>query len=355
MSFSQAGSNRPEWFKVASAQGGQGVDTPAGVPGGDSDIQERQRQGAASQAGPPGLSRLLSSEERREVARAAGRPNTAAAALRDVVTDLDLMLLQAAKHVRDSGGKRSRRKFRKAVPQLVTAAELAELPLGEVAEFLGVSAQVVDELLPRLVEVGGIGPDDRAAVLQGIEDLRDQLQQVQIGVDHSLLDRLIGVILRFTLLIGIAIAATPLGALAVGDPVMNEAIKTGVIALVALALQQFADLVAAARDRDADQTLAAEAHAALLAELTAAASLADVPAYDGEHAVLRFRLELRCARARVAVLPLTWPEKEQYWLELDQVLRSLHNAEFTDFDVQRRVLRELTPSDGQRAGTAENS
>src|SRR3954462_15867739 len=114
MSFSQAGSNRPEWFKVAAAQGGEGVDTPAGVPGGDSDVQERQRRGAVVQAGPPGLSRLLGSEERRAVARAAGRPNTAAAALRDVVADLDLMLLQAAKHVRDSGGKRSRRKFRKA-------------------------------------------------------------------------------------------------------------------------------------------------------------------------------------------------------------------------------------------------
>lgn len=296
-----------------------------------------------SSAGPPALRRLVGNEQRRTAARKANRPQMADAALRDVIGDLDVLLATAETHVRAAGDRRSRRRLKKVVPELVTLSELQALPFDEVADFLGIPANEANGLFARLVQQGGISRAERGRVLRQLRELREQLHQVEITRDHSLLDRLLGFIIRIALLVGIAVASAPLGALAVGDPVVSEAIKTGVIALVALALQQTVDAVRGWQLEQDPHLVAREAHAALLTEIRAAEALKEPPAYPGEHAVLRFRLEVRCARARVASLPLEWDEKTQYWLELDHLIIALDRGSLSAFDPLHRRLQALPP------------
>lgn len=349
MSYSAPGPGR-EWFTPATKS--EQVKKKAGQRkekaskrdfSGGSIILPKPDQVQLASAGPPALRRLVRNEQRRTAARNGNRPQMADAALRDVIGDLDVLLATAETHVRTAGDRRSRRQLKKVVPELVTLAELDALPFDEVADFLGIPAAEADGLFAELVQRGGFSRADREKVLQQLRQLRKQLHQVEITRDHSLLDRLLGFIIRIALLVGIAVASTPLGALAVGDPVVSEAIKTGVIALVALALQQTVDAIRTWQTEQDPYVVARKAHTALLTEILAAEALTKTPAYQGEHAVLRFRLEVRCARARVASLPLEWSEKTQYWLELDHLILALDRGSLTTLPPLHRRLEALTP------------
>ncbi|MET7283331.1 hypothetical protein ABZS29_34210 [Kribbella sp. NPDC005582] len=291
--------------------------------------------------GPPSLNRLVGDDQRRIAALQANQPAAAAAALRDVVADLDAMLVTTANYVRKVGTRRSRQSFQQAIPELVTVSELRALPFDEVAEILGLPTPVMDDLFDRLVRKGGFVRTDRDLMLREIRALRQQLQRASVTRDHGLLDRLMGFVLRIAQVIGLAAAAAPVGAVVVGEPAVAEAIMAGVTALVALAFQQVATYLS--QQRAHDKHAATKAHADLLAELAKAGRLATPPAYEGEPAVLRFRLEVRCARARIASLPLAWPEKAQYWQELDDLLLALKHNEYETLDLVQRRLEILPP------------
>ncbi|TWD82382.1 hypothetical protein FB561_3512 [Kribbella amoyensis] len=346
MSFSASGPRRDEWFKLSETyrQGAAAPDSDGDKPPTEvryeSSPREDSPQGAAA---PPLLQRLLDHEEQRAAARQAGDVSLAGRALQDVVRDLDILLASAAVQLRSGDHPRSRQRVKKAVPRLVAVSALGHLPFDDVADFLGLQRGVVADVLATLADQGVANQEDRRRALQQVEQLRAQLNEIEISREHSLLDRLLGALTRILALIALAIASAPLGALAVGDPVAAEVIKAGVIALVALSLQEASDAVRTWRQEHNPYVLARQAHEVLLTELAASGDLTDaVPAYEGEREVVRFRLELRCTNARLASLPITWPAKHQYWQTLDDLATALADDRPVD-PIRRRLLALIPP------------
>lgn len=305
-------------------------------------VRPPKSQGTALGA-PPALRSLFDHEQVRVDARGAGDTHLADRALREVVGDLNDLLDTAAAHVRRSGRGRSRQRVKDAIPGLVAIGGLSALPLDEVADLLDLPRDEADAALATLFKDGGISPAERHGTLRRIEELRAQLRQVELTRDHTLLDRLVGFIAKIALMVAVAVAAAPLGALAVGDPVIDEVVKAGVIALVAVALQYAADSVRDRHRRRDPYTVAREAHEALLTELPAAEALEDVPAYDGEHTVIRTRLSIRCSAARMASIPLVWSDKRRYWEILDEIADALDRRSPGTLTHVRRKLRTLYP------------
>ncbi|QNE21195.1 hypothetical protein F1D05_28905 [Kribbella qitaiheensis] len=345
MSFSRPGPKRDD--ALSAVVGGKGLDSRPGklpeydefgspVPS-DDDAQ-------AISAGPPGQQTLMQHERARLAALDAGDKKLADNALREVIGDLDALLASAAAKLRaPAGSRRTKKQVRKVVPQLVAIDELGYLPLADVAELLHLTRADVDGVLASLAARGELGSADREQALAQIQQVRTKLQEIEVSRDHSQLDGLVGFILKIALLVTIAVASTPLGALAVGDPMVAEAIKTGIIALVAVALQQAVDGARAWQETHDQYAVAQQAREELLAELQLAKNLTKDPAYENEHLVLRFRLEIRCASARVSSVPLDWPDKEQYLLVLDQVTSALDNGTPKSLILIRRKL-EATPT-----------
>src|SRR5687767_3756886 len=172
---------------------------------------------------PPLLDHLIDQEQVRATARAAKDTVLADRALAAVVRDLDTMLDTAARHLRQADRAQE---IREALPQVLGG--LTAVPLVEVADLLDLPRASVDEAWDLLAEHGGITPAGRAAALTAISDLRGRLQQAEITRDHSLLDRLFGFIVKIAVLVGMAVAAAPLGALAVGESVVKEVVKAAV-------------------------------------------------------------------------------------------------------------------------------
>ncbi len=326
MSFSRPGPKRDD--ALSAVVGGKGLDArDDGLVRGDSDLTELDEETPGS-AGPTALQRLLLHERARLVALSAGDRKLADSALPEVIGDLEVLLSSAASVVRASdGGRRTRKQVKKAAPRL---AAMDDLPLVDVAELLGLKSSDVDDVLASLVV-------DRDLVLGYLEQLRLKLPELEVSRDHSMLSGLVGFVVKVFLLI-----AVPLGS---GDPVLAEAIRTGILALVASALRLSVETV---RDWFPEREPVAAAERAredLLAELTLAKNLTKTPAYEGEHVVLRFRLHVRCAAARVSSIPLDWPDKLQYWQLLDQIALALdHDAPKTLVLIRRKL--ETTPIPG---------
>jgi hypothetical protein len=337
MSFSAPGPRRDDSLSVTRTQGAPKV------PGAPTASRPPLAGDQVVSSGPPALQRLLSHEQSRSAARIAGDKRLADSALRDVVGDLDGLLQSAAAHLQETSGRRSRKQLKKAVPQLVAIDELGYLPLGDVAEFLDLSRTDVAGVLTTLSDNGDVTPADRRAARDQLGRLRAQLQEVEINRDQSQLDRLIGYVVKIALLVGVAVAATPLGALAVGDSVLSEAIKTGVIALVAIALQQGVDITREWQKDHDPYAVAQRMHGALLEELSLARNLSKSPAYAGEHTVIEFRLQLRCATARITSLPLEWEHKQEYWLILDQIALALDHQTPKTLILLHRKLQTIPP------------
>jgi hypothetical protein len=294
---------------------------------------------------PPDLDRLFTHEQARSSARSANDKTLADRALTEVVGDLQRMLDIAADEVRSSGRGRSRQQVKDAVARLVRTSSLSKLPLRDMAELLDIPPGDVDPVILALTRDGGISPAERHQALEGIEQLRDQLQQVADSKEHSLLDRLLSIIVEIFLLVTIVAVATPLGAVVAGDPVVNEIVKAAVIALVALALQSTAQDIRERRRARDPYTIAANAHSALLEELTAAESLNAAPAYGREHAIIRIRLTVRCCAARVATISLKWTDAQQCWAMLDEI-EAAAGARSPELAGLRRKLQVLTPPSG---------
>lgn len=297
----------------------------------------------SSAAGPPLLDHLIDQEQVRVVARAAGDTVLADRALGAVVRDLDVLLDAAAQQLRAQDEEQSDRaaQIRESLPQLLGG--LTAVPLVEVADLLDLPRASVDTVWESLASHGGVTPAERAAVLVGISDLRGQLQQAEMTRDHSLLDRLFGFVVKIAVLVGVAVAAAPLGALAVGESVVKEVVKAAVIGLVAVALQQASETVRDWRAARNPYAVAQAAHLALIDELATARGLRQRQAYEGEHTVLRVRLEVRSCVARVSAIPLEWEDKQRYWAILDGITAVLDHSTPDELGPLRRQLIALNP------------
>ncbi|MCG8926984.1 hypothetical protein [Lentzea sp. CC55] len=317
---------------------------PTPPPKDDTVVSRPQRQEEqTAAAAPPVLELLLHHEEERAAARSSGDLRLATSALVGVVRDLDVLLDGVERYLRQTGRGRARQRVRDAMPHLVAISAVAALPLAEVGEFLDLPPDRVEAVLTSLARHGGISPAQRQKALEQIRWLRGQLQQVMVTEDHSLLDRLLAFVSKFVLLGIIALASAASGAFAVGESVVKEVIKTGVIALVAAALQMGADRVLTEHTKQSRHSAAREAHAALLAELSTASALWEAPAYDGEHVVIRMRLAVRMCAVRVASIPLKWQDKWRYWDLLDELAAALNKDTPDGFRVQLRKITTLSP------------
>jgi len=304
----------------------------------------RPEEMVAAASGPPALQHLFEHEEIRLAARTADDLRLADRALSEVVGDLNQLLDSAATHLRQSGRGRSRQQVKDAVPQLAAISGLAALPLGDVAALLGLPRGEADNVLAVLAKEGGISPAKRHYALEQIEQLRGQLRQVELTKNHSLLDRLIGFIVKIGLLAAIAVAAVPIGAVAVGESIVKEVVKAGITALIALALQQTAEGVRDHhRERD-PETLTDKAHAALIDDLSAAQTLWKEPAYNGEHTVIQVRLAIRCCTMRAVSISLTWKDKQQYWRLLEEIPATLTRSSSDALLALQRKLATLHTS-----------
>ncbi|MEU0092326.1 hypothetical protein [Kribbella sp. NPDC006257] len=322
MSFSRPGPKRDD--ALSAVVGGKGLDARDGLVLDDSDLAELDEETPGS-AGPTALQRLLMHEKTRLAALGAGDKRVADEVVPEVISDLEMLLSSAASVVRASdGGRRTRKQVKKAAPRL---AALDDLPLPDVAEFLGLKRSEVDGVLTSLVV-------DRDQVLVHLEQLKLKVRELKTSRDHSMLSGLVGFVVKVFLLIAIPLDTE--------DPVLAETIRTAILALVAIALRQAVETV---RDWFAEReplAVAERAREDLLAELTLAKSLTKAPAHEGEHTVLRFRLHVRCAAARITSIPLDWPEKPQYWQLLDQIALALdHDAPKTLVLIRRKL--ESTP------------
>ncbi|WP_157979935.1 hypothetical protein [Kribbella monticola] len=320
MSFSRPGPKRDD--ALSAVVGGKGLETRPGLAAPDPLVDDDELTDPAT---PPGRERLVQHEQTRSAALSAGDKKLADQALHAVIGDLDALLAAAATELRASAsGRRTRKQVKKAVPQLIAIDERGYLPLTDVADLLELSRDDVDDVLASLAARGEFSRDQ---ALAGLASLRTKLQEIETTRDHSLLSELITFVVKIALLSSVAASPTPL----------DEAVKTGILALVATALQRPVD-----RTRRDPYAEAQRAHENLLDELTLARNLTKTPAYEGEHAILRFRLQVRCASARVSSLPLNWPAKEQYWQTLDQIALALDHDSPKSLILIRRKL-EATP------------
>ncbi|MEV6874506.1 hypothetical protein [Amycolatopsis sp. NPDC051128] len=292
---------------------------------------------------------MIEHEQARTAARLANDRKLADDALRTVVGDLDILLGQAEAQLRLSDRGRARQTVKEAVPRFVAISSLAALPLAEVADILNLPATDVSTVTDSLIRHGGLSPAERHDALTGIELLRKQLRQVEITKDHSLLDRIIRFIVKVGVLLGIAAGSALPAALAVGDTIVKEVVKAAITALVALALQRTVRGVLA--HGDDLRTTARAAHTALVDELSVITALCDTPAYEGEHTVLRVRLAVRCAIARIATTSVPWNRKQEYWAVLDEITRKLANDPPTTLLHLQRKVRAFTPPPERRPGT----
>jgi hypothetical protein len=303
---------------------------------------QRQEQRTSATV-PPVLEVLLYHEDQRAAARAAKDTQLANRALVDVAGDLNVLLDSAESYLRQTAQGSSRKRIRNAMPHLVAMRTISALPLVEVAEFLDLPADRVGAALASLARYGGIHPAERQQALEQIQWLRGQLQQAVVTKDHSLLDRLLAFVSKFVLLGIVALASAAAGAIAVGESVLKEVIKTAVIALVAAALQMGTDHMLAQRTKQSQSSAARKAHDALLLELSTASALWEEPAYEGEHAIIRIKLAVRMCVVRVASIPLEWRDKWHYWDLLDQITAALGEDTPHSLWAQQRRITALSP------------
>lgn len=306
-----------------------------------------QQAEIASSVGADALSQLFEHEQIRTSARASGDAEVANHALRDVVGDLDKLLSHVETHLEESARGRSRQTVREAVPQLTAMSNLAALPLVEVADLLGLPRESADGVINVLARDGGFSPVERHYALRDVKQLREELRQVEISKDHTLLDRLIRFIMKIAIPVVVAIGAAPVAALSVGESMVKEVIKAAVVTLVAFALQGAANRVKEhylAPDNDLRET-----HRALLEELRNAQFLVEEPHYEGEHAVVRIRLAVRCGVVRVALITSDWESKQRYWALLDDLDHAIGRGRRDDLARVQVKLQAFPPPGPKRA------
>ena len=275
-------------------------------------------------AGPPPspLRRLLEHEEARSAALRRADRRAAKRAFAHVVADLDDLLDMVKAQLRLlTGGDQAA--VRDGVSAPGAADALADLPLRDVADLLGLPRDTAGRVLDRLRESGGLGGEDRRPVLRALDQLRLELRIVADDEDHSLLDRLVRVVVMLS---GqVAVAATSWAAEddpandAANDAVNSAVVRAALAVLAALTLERAADLVREPHETGDPSTQARAAHEALLR---------DLPDTDARpRTVTRAAVLIRVCAARTTLIPLEWTDKHTYWNLLDQITIATEHAE----------------------------
>ncbi len=267
-------------------------------------------------APPSPLRRLLEHEEARSAALRRSDRRAAKRAFADVVADLDELLDMVKAQLRLlTGGDQAA--VRDGVSAPGAADALAVLPLGDVAQLLGLPRDTARRVLDRLRESGGLGGEDRRPVLRALDEFRLELRIVADDVDHSLLDRLVRVVVMLSGQVAVAVTATSWAA--EDEPVNSAVVRAALAVLAALTLERPADLVREPHETGDPSTQARAAHEALLRDLPDT----DTP----PRTVTRAAVLLRVCAARITLIPLEWTDKHAYWDLLDRITTATEHAE----------------------------
>ncbi len=300
------------------------------VPGGEPSpgervflLQDREEQVAEEvvddvPAGPPPspLRRLLEHEEGRSAALRRTDRRAAKRAHADVVADLDDVLDMVRAQLRLlTDGDQAAVRDGMSTPGAVDA--LSVLPLRDVADLLGLPPDTAGRVLDRLRESGGLGGEDRRPMLRALDEFRLELRIAADDRDHSLLDRLVRVIVMLSGQVAAAVTAT---SWATEDDPVNDAVVCAALAvLAALTLEQAADLVREPHETGDPSTQAGAAHEALLR---------DLPDTDAQpRTESRAAMLLRVCASRATLIPLEWTDKHAYWDLLDRITIATEHAE----------------------------
>lgn len=262
---------------------------------------------------PSELREVVEADFRRTSALAGYRWKSADEALVDVVRGLDDLLDLAAARIQDTEPQRSGRQTRKA------SAPTAEVSFDEVADLLGIPADELDGAIDDTGRPIRRSRADRRTAQRAIKQLRIQLQQVEVTMDHTRLTPLTGFIVRLVLALGTAVDSQSASELATGDEHLDTLIPPAVGALAAFALERKTAALADAWHEHEPATLAAQTHQDLLESLTEAEPTSDTAA--------TFTLLVRSARAWVACFQLDRPatEKLEYWQALDDLPNAIRD------------------------------
>jgi regulatory Crp family protein len=268
-------------------------------------------------AGPPPspLRRLLEHEEARSAALRRADRRAAKRAFADVVADLDDLLDTVKAQLRLlTGGDQDA--VRDGVSAPGAADALAVLPLRDIADLLGLPRGTAGRVLDRLRESGGLGGEDRRPVLRALDKFRLELRIVADDTDHSLLDRLVRVVVMLSGQVAVAVTATSWTA--ENDPVNDAVVRAALAVLAALTLERAADLVREPHETEDPSTLARATHEALLRDLPDT----DTP----PRTLTRAAVLLRVCAARTTLIPLEWTDKHTYWDLLDRISSTAEHA-----------------------------
>jgi hypothetical protein len=256
---------------------------------------------------PPELQKLVEDDFRRTGALAGYRWKTADAALVDVVRGLDDLLDLTADRIQDTEPQRSGRQTRKASPPT------ADVSFDEVADLLGIPADELNGAIDAAGRPVRRSRADRRTAQRAIKQLRIQLQQVEVTMDHTRLTPLTGFIVRVVLALGTVVGSQSASELFAGDEHLDTLIPPAVGALAAFALERKTAALADAWNEHNPAALAAQTRKDLLRSLSEAKPTDDTAA--------TFGLLVHSARAWVACFQLDWPatDKLQYWQALDDL------------------------------------
>jgi Bacterial regulatory proteins, crp family len=308
------------------------------VPGGEPSpgervflLQDREEQDTEQvaddvPAGPPPspLRRLLEHEEARSAALRRADRRGAKRAFAQVVADLDDLLDMVKAQLRLLiGGDQAA--VRDGVSASGAADALSVLPLRDVADLLGLPRDTAGRVLDRLRESGGLGGEDRRPMLRALDQFRLELRIVADDQDHTLLDRLVQVVVMLSGQVAAAVTATSWAAEddpdndAINDAVDGAVVRAALAVLAALTLEQAADLVREPHQTGDPSTQARAAHEALLR---------DLPDTDARpRTATRAAVLIRVCAARTTLIPLEWTDKHAYWDLLDRITTATEHAE----------------------------
>jgi hypothetical protein len=292
-------------------------------------LQDREEQVAEEVAddvptGPPPspLRRLLEHEEARSAALRRADRRAAKRAFADVVADLDdlLDLVRAQLRLLTGGDQAA---VRDGMSEPSAADALAVLPLRDVADLLGLppDPDTAGRVLDRLRDSGGLGGEDRRPMLRALDEFRLELRIAADDRDHSLLDRLVQVVVMLSGQVAVAVTATSWAAEddPVDDAVVDAVVCAALAVLAALTLEQAGDLVREPHEAGDPSSQARAAHDALLR---------DLPDTDtAPRTVTRAAVLLRVWAARTTLIPLEWTDKHTYWDLLDRITTATEHAE----------------------------
>jgi hypothetical protein len=204
---------------------------------------ETRRAQSGIDKGDPRLDRLMRSDQQRLFALASGNHALAAIHLQSVATDLKA-ILDAAVTLLAQNGAHKRHAAKRTTKQDLAAATAAALPLGEIADLLGLPRKRVDATLRLLAEQGNIPLARREEVLRGVNELRSQIGSAAARRDHLLMDRLKAVILRIFAALMIGGAVETVCAVTMGEANLPASVmQAGITALVTQAFKEAATAV----------------------------------------------------------------------------------------------------------------